>query len=96
MSRPDPELMLEGNWVRVAELWDDNGDPTLVVTHSPGMTPWSITALLGAAGDYHRELTKNIFFSMPCSGECQDDEELEEFEQDFEQWLEEQRRKGQK
>lgn len=64
---------LESDWVRVSELIDSDGDPTLQVTHSETLTPWKLVGMLQAAADYHRELVKNIFFSSPF----EDDEDYD-------------------
>jgi hypothetical protein len=56
-----PEVF-ESAWVRVTEAIDENGSPTLEITHDEFCTPWQIMGMLQAAADYHRELTKNVFF----------------------------------
>jgi hypothetical protein len=71
--------LLEGHWVRVTEWIDENGDPTIAITHSPLLTPWQIIGMLTAATDYHRELTKNIFFANGWeTDEYADDDDMED------------------
>ena len=73
-------MMLEADWIHLGEIMDGEGQLSLAITHSEGITPWKILGMLQAAGDFHRTMTTNIFFGSPTGfvGEWVD----EDFEDD--------------
>lgn len=72
--------LFEGDWVRIVEYIDDNGDASLHVSNSDMLTPWKMLGMLQASTEFQATMTTNIFYGhsfedMVCEEPEEDEDE---------------------
>ena len=84
-AEPDAEEanLFEGDWVRIVEYIDANGDASLHVSNSELLTPWKMLGMLQASTEFQSTMTTNIFYGhsfedMACADDEGEDDEDEE------------------